>query len=85
MFEATETQCIHNMLLPAQPHPRGEGFQRQERLVINSPQSASCPTLNFTVNSCNIDVFSLDYLLQIKVYYFVNLAAYGLAVCWSVF
>jgi len=35
-------------------------------------------------SSCNV-VFSLDYLVQIKVDYFVNLAACWLAVYWSVF
>jgi len=38
-----------------------------------------------TVNSCNTVVFSLDYLLQITVDYFVNLSACRLAVYWSVF
>ena len=41
------------------------------------------------VNSCNVVVFFLDYLLQIKVGYFVNLAACGLATSsvldWSIF
>ena len=37
------------------------------------------------VNSCNTVVFFIDYLLQVEVDYFVNLAACRLAVYWSVF
>ena len=38
-----------------------------------------------SMNSRNNIVFSLDYLLQIKVDCFVNLVACRLAVYWSVF